>query len=104
MLPSQVGGKGLLDDHQMLLPLPDEVVQVALANEQSGLGGDEAAVEQELARGHVTGEEAVDHVLAPLQVLLQLPGILPLGQQLGALLEEGGLGEEGDEDRHLIYI
>lgn len=86
MFPSQVGGQALLEEHQMLLPLPDEVIQVALANEQSGLGGDEAVVELELAWGHVTGEEGVNHVLAALQVLFQLPGVLPLGQQLGALL------------------
>ena len=94
-LPSQVGRQCFLDQNQMLLPLPYEVVQTALADEQRGRGADQLAVEQQLGGAQAGREQRAYHPLPALQVVLQLPGVLPLGQQLGALLEEGGLDAGG---------
>lgn len=76
---------------QLLLPLPYEVVEVALANQKGGFGADEAAVVLELWFGEVAGQDGVDHTLPPVQVLLQLLGIVSLTEEQRALVKEGVL-------------
>lgn len=76
---------------QLLLPLPYEVVEVALANQKGGFGADEAAVVLELWFGEVARQDGVDHTLPPVQVLLQLLGIVSLTEEQRALVKEGVL-------------
>lgn len=47
--------QALGQSRQLILPLPYEVVQVPLANQNGGLGADEVAVVLELRFGEVAG-------------------------------------------------
>lgn len=76
---------------QLLLPLPDEVVQVALADQEGGFGADEAAVVAELGFGEVARQNGVDHTLPTVQVLLQLPGVFGLEEEQRAFVMKGVL-------------
>ena len=76
---------------QLLLPLPYEVIEVPLVNHQGGFGADEPAEVLELWFYEVAGEDVVDHTLPPVQVLLQLPGIFGLTEELRAFVMEGVL-------------
>lgn len=64
---------------------------MALANQKGGFGADEAAVVLELRFGEVAGQDDVDHTLPPVQVLLQLPGVVSLTEEQRALVKEGVL-------------
>lgn len=96
--PRQTVGLGLLGREaleqlrQLLLPLPQQVVQVALADQQRGLGADQAAVVPQLLLAQVGPQDGVDRPLPPVQVILQLAGVVRLAQQQGALVQEGVLG------------
>lgn len=61
--------------------MPDEIVEVSLADEEGGFGADKAAVVLQLRLGEVAREDAVDHALPPLQVLLQLLSIVSLAKE-----------------------
>lgn len=60
-------------------------------DQKGRFGADEAAVVLELRFSQVAGQDAVDHALPPVQVLLQLPGIFSLSEELGAFVMEGVL-------------
>lgn len=62
-----------------------------LANQKGGFGADEVAVVLELRFGEVAGQDAVDHALPPVQVLLQLPGVFGLTEEQRALVMEAVL-------------
>lgn len=83
--------QALGQSRQLLLPLPDEVVQLPLAHQQRGFGADEAAVVLELRFAEVAGEDGVDDALPPVQVLLQLAGVFGLTEEQRALVMEGVL-------------
>lgn len=76
---------------QVLLPVPDEIVEVPLADEEGGFGANEAAVVLQLGLREVAGEDGVDHALPPLQVLLQLLSVVGLAKDHRALVKEGVL-------------
>lgn len=73
----QAVGEGL----QPLLSQPLLLLQVLLLYEQRGLGLDEAPVVLQLLGRQLTGQEGGDHVLSPVQVILQIFGVLPLFAQ-----------------------
>lgn len=73
----QAVGEGL----QLLLSQPMLLLQVLLLYEQRGLGLDEAPVVLQLLGRQLTGQEGGDHVLSPVQVILQVFGVLPLFAQ-----------------------
>lgn len=103
LLPSQIQavGEGL----QLLLSQPLLLLHVLLPNEQRGLGLDEAPVVLQLLGGQLTWQEGGDQVLSPVQVILQIFGILPLfAQQAVATVQRLLSAEtEGKEDKlHLI--
>lgn len=87
----QLRRQALSQPRQLLLPLSYEVVQVPSANQEGGFGADEVTVVLELRFGEVAGQDAVDHPLPPVQVLLQLPGIFGLTEEQGAFVMEGNL-------------
>lgn len=66
---------------QLLLSQPLLLLQVLLPYEQRGLGLDEAPVVLQLLGRQLTGQEGGDHVLSPVQVILQIFGVLPLFAQ-----------------------
>lgn len=70
----QAVGEGI----QLLLSQPMFLLQVLLPYEQRGLGLDEAPVVLQLLGRQLTGQEGGDHVLSPVQVILQVFGVLPL--------------------------
>lgn len=78
-LPSQTQAVG--ERLQLLLSEPLLLLQVLLTYEQRGLGLDEAPVVLQLLGRQLTGQEGGDHVLSPVQVILQIFGILPLFAQ-----------------------
>lgn len=67
---------------------------MSLADEEGGFGADEAAVALQLRFCEVAGEDAVDHALPPLQVLLQLLSVVGLTKDHRALVKEGVLKRE----------
>lgn len=79
LLPSKIQavGKGL----QLLLSQPLLLLQVLLPDKQWGLGLDKALVVLQLFGGQLTRQEGRDKVLSPVQVILQIFGILPLFAQ-----------------------
>lgn len=92
----QLPRKAVGQPGQVLLPKPDEIVEVALADEQGGFGANEAAVVPQLGWREVAGQDGVDHALPPLQVLLQLLSVVSLAEERRALVEEGVLdGDKG---------
>lgn len=93
---------------QLLLPLPYEVVQVALTNQKGGFGADEAAVVLELQFGEVAGQDGVDQVLPPVEVLLQLQGVFSLTEEQRAFVMEGVLSRRRQQNsyqftQNLVY-
>lgn len=78
-LPSQTQAVG--ERFQLLLSEPLLLLQVLLTYEQRGLGLDEALVVLQLLGRQLTGQEGGDHVLSPVQIILQIFGILPLFAQ-----------------------
>lgn len=77
--PSQVqaAAQGL----QLLLSQPLLLLQVLLPDEQRGLGLHEAPVVLQLLGRQLAGQEGGDHVLPPVQVDLQIFGVLSLFAQ-----------------------
>lgn len=71
--------------------MPYEVIEVPLADQEGGFGADKVAVVLELWSSEVAGQDGVDDTLPPVQVLLQLPGILSLTEELRAFVMEGVL-------------
>lgn len=65
----------------MLLPEPLLFVQVFLADEERGFVLDEAPVLLQLVLRQLFGQERGDHALTPVQVVLQVLGIVPLFAQ-----------------------
>lgn len=102
----QLQREALGQSRQLLLPLLYEVVKVALATQKGRFGADEAAVALELRFGEVAGQDGVDHTLPPVQVLLQLPSIIGLTEEQGALVEEGVLKRRRQQniDRGILFI
>lgn len=78
-LHSQIQAAG--ERLQLLLSQPLLLLQVLLPYEQRGLGLDEAPVVLQLLGRQLTGQEGGDHVLSPVQVILQIFGVLPLFAQ-----------------------
>lgn len=76
---------------------------MALATQKGRFGADEAAVALELRFCEVAGQDGVDHSLPPVQVLLQLPSIIGLTEEQGALVEEGVL-KRRSIDRGILII
>lgn len=92
VLPSQAQavGQGL----QLLLSQPLLLLQVFLPDEQRGLGPDEVPVVLQLLGGHLAGQEGGDHALSPVQVILQIFGVLPLFAQQTVAAVQGLLSTE----------
>lgn len=92
----QLPWEAVRQPRQVLLPMSDEIVEVSLADEERGLGANEAAVVLQLRLCEVAGEDGVDHTLPPLQVLLQLLRVVRLAKHQRALVKEGDLkGKKG---------
>lgn len=75
-------GEGLLQPLHLLLPLPYELVQVALANQKGGFDADVTLVVTQLRAAQVTRQNVQNHSLAPVQVFLQLASVFLLTAQL----------------------
>lgn len=95
----QLPWEAVRQPRQVLLPMSDEIVEVSLADEERGLGANEAAVVLQLRLCEVAGEDGVDHTLPPLQVLLQLLRVVRLAKHQRALVKEGDL--KGKKGLHL---
>ncbi len=106
LLPShiQAVGKRL----QLLLSQPLLLLQVLLPDEQRGLGLDEAPVVLQLLGGQLARQEGGDQVLSPVQVILQIFGVLPLfAQQTVATVQRLLSAEtetEGKEDKFYLIV
>lgn len=67
---------------------------MSLADEEGGFGANKATVVLQLRFCEVAGEDAVDHALPPLQVLLQLLSVVSLTKDHRALAKERVLKRE----------
>lgn len=99
LLPShiQAVGKGL----QLLLSQPLLLLQVLLTDEQRGLGLDEAPVVLQLLGRQLTRQEGRDQVLSPVQVILQIFGVLPLFAQQTVATVQGLLSAETETETEI---
>lgn len=89
----QAAAQGL----QLLLPQPLLLLQVLLPDEQRGLGLHEAPVVLQLLDRQLARQEGGDHALSPVQVVLQIFGILSLfAQQPVATVQRFLTGEDRD--------
>lgn len=96
---TQAAAQGL----QLLLSQPLLLLQVLLPDEQRGLGLHEAPVVLQLLGRQLAGQEGGDHVLSPVQVVLQIFGILSLfAQQTVATVQRLLMGERERETQLLI--
>lgn len=77
VLQTEAGGQSL----QLLLSQTLPLLQVFLADQQRGLGLDEASVVLQLLGRQLPGQEGGDQVLPAVQVVLQVFGVLPLFAQ-----------------------
>lgn len=75
-------GEVLLQPPHLLLPLAYELVQVALSYQQGGFDADVTLVVVQLRAVQVTGQNILNHSLAPVQVFLQLTSVFLLTAQL----------------------
>lgn len=105
--PDGVGGawrQALGESRQLLLPLPDEVIELALANQERGFGADEAAVVVELCFGEVAGQDGGDSALPPVQVLLQLPRVFGLTKEQRTLVMKGVLRKRRSREISVSWV
>ncbi len=105
LLSSQV--QAAVEGLELLLSQPLLLLQVLLSDEQRGFCLDEAAVVLQLLGGQLTRQEGGDQVLSPVQIILQIFGVLPLfAQQAVATVQRLLRAEtEGQEDKlHLISL
>lgn len=79
LVASQV--EAVVERLQLLLSQPLLLLQVLLPDEQRGLRLHEAPVVLQLLGGQLARQEGGDEVLSPVQVILQIFGVLPLFAQ-----------------------
>lgn len=80
-LGPEVRGQRLQQTPDLLLAQLYFVIQLPLLDEECGLHFHEVLVVLELLGGQVIGQDVQHHALPPVQVLLELPGILMLASQ-----------------------
>lgn len=74
--------EALLQSSHLLLPLANELVQMALTYQQGGLYADVILVVAQLRSAQVTPQDIQNQSLAAVQVFLELSSILVLTAQL----------------------
>lgn len=88
---------------QLLLGQPLLLLQLLVPDEQVGCGLQEAVVEQQLLVAELLLQEGRHHLLPPLQVLLQLVGILPLLAEQTMAAIQGALQRKGRKRKKRIF-
>lgn len=89
---------------QLLLSQPLLLLQVLLPDEQRGLSLHEAPVVLQLLGGQLTRQEGGDHVLSPVQVILQIFGVLPLFAQQTVAIVQRLLRKEKEGEEDILYL
>lgn len=90
---------------QLLLSQPLLLLQVLLPDEQRGLRLHEAPVVLQLLGGQLSRQEGGDEVLSPVQVILQIFGILPLfAQQTMATVQRLLSAETQEDKQHVVSL
>lgn len=86
----------LLQSAHLLLSLPDEFIQVALADEQGRFSPNVVPIVVQLRGAQIATQELEHDALAAVQVLLQLTCVFLLTAQLPLFLLQGRLDTHTD--------